>query len=292
MAVCGLVAVFLLQVAGTWAAATGEPVSFTSKRNAQSDEAVVINALIFRPVEVEPCKRLPAVVTLHGCGGMYSTLASRKDQLSMRHQNMADLLVSQGYIALYPDSFRSRGVEQICTERLSSRSVHVTDRVNDVIAAAAYLRGRPDVDPERIALLGWSHGAMTTLSSINTRDPRVAAQRPYFKTAIAFYPGCRETLEAKEGYSLALPLKMLIGGRDNWTAPGPCIDLAKKLEVVHEPIAITVYPDAYHGFDEPGTGPHQRYDVPGLTLTVGANPSAREDAYEKVKFYLKTAIGD
>ena len=160
-----------------------------------------------------------------------------------------------------------------------------------MIASAAYLRSRPDVDPERIALLGWSHGAMTTLSSINAKDERVAAQHLYFKTAIAFYPGCRDSLAAREGYSLALPLKMLLGGSDNWTAPGPCIELAGRLENAHEPVVLTVYPDAYHGFDEPGTVPHQRYDIPGLTVTVGSNPAAREDAYSKVKEYLREAIG-
>ena len=287
---CGLIAVLLTQTVASWAG-SGEFVTFTSLRNALSGEKVTINALIFKPEGAEPGRRLPAVVALHGCGGMYSTLASRKYQLSMRHQNMADLIVSQGYIALYPDSFRSRGVEQICTERISSRSVHVTDRVNDVIAAAAYLQSRPDVDPGRIALLGWSHGAMTALSSINEKDDRVAAQRSYFKTAIAFYPGCRESIAAKEGYSLALPLKMLLGGLDNWTAPGPCIELARKFEGSHEPVVLTVYPDAYHGFDEPGSRTHQRYDIPGLTVTVGSNPEARADAYAKVKEYLKEAIG-
>jgi dienelactone hydrolase len=64
------------------------------------------------------------------------------------------------------------------------------------------------------------------------------------------------------------------------------------LERAGEPVVLTVYPDAYHGFDEPGTGPHKRYDIPGLIVTVGSNPEAREDAYAKVKEYLKEAIGN
>ena len=96
MATCGLLAVLLVQAAESWAGA-GELVSFTALRNAQSEEKVTINALIFRPEGGGAGK-----TSSGGCcaawlwGECIGILASRKNQLSMRHQNMADLIVSQG----------------------------------------------------------------------------------------------------------------------------------------------------------------------------------------------------
>jgi dienelactone hydrolase len=279
-----------------------ERVSFDSlDRDSATGKPVVIQALLFKPAGADS-RRLPAVVALHGCGGIYSTVKSKRDTLSIRHQLMADLLVSEGYAVLFPDSFRSRGFEELCTVENKRRTVTQQHRLQDAQGALAWLQHRNDVLPDRIAVLGWSHGGSAVLAAINAKQPAVARWRdrepssPYFRAGVAFYPGCRDSLKARGGYALAAPVTFFIGGSDDWTAPGPCVDLAAKLSVAGEAATITVYPDTYHGFDGPSTQPRRRLDVPngvnpGKGVTVAANPAARDDAYAKLKKYLREYLG-
>jgi dienelactone hydrolase len=270
-------------------------------RDPATGNPVVIQALLFRP-EGAASRRLPAVVALHGCGGMYSTIKSKRDMLSGRHRTMADLLVAEGYAVLFPDSFRSRGFEEICTVVNRKRTINQQHRRLDVQGALAWLQRRDDVLPERIAVLGWSHGASAVLATLNAKQPAIAGWwdreplRPYFRAGVAFYPGCSDSLKARGGYALAAPLTFFIGGSDDWTAPGPCIDLAARLSAAGEAATITVYPDTYHGFDGPSTQPRRRLEVPngvnpGQGVTVAANPAARDDAYAKLKKYLREHLG-
>ena len=280
------------------AASAPQRVSFDSlDRDPATGKSVVIQALLFKP-EGADFRRLPAVVAMHGCGGMYSTAKSKRDSLSIRHQMMADLLVSEGYAVLFPDSFRSRGFEEICTVENKKRTLTQQHRRQDAQGALAWLQRRDDVLPERVAVLGWSHGASAVLAIINAKQPAVANWRdreppmPYFRAGVAFYPGCNDSLKARGGYTLAAPITFFIGGSDDWTAPGPCVDLAANLSAVGETATITVYPDTYHGFDGPSTQPRHRLEVPngvnpGKGVTVATNPAARDDAYAKLKKYLR-----
>jgi len=277
-------------------------VSFDSlDHDPATGKPMVIQALLFKP-EGADFRRLPAVVALHGCGGMYSTVKSKRDTLSIRHQMMADLLVSEGYAVLFPDSFRSRGFEEICTVENKERTLTQQHRRQDAQGALAWLQRRDDVLPERVAVLGWSHGASAVLATINAKQSAVAVWHdheppmPYFRAGVAFYPGCNDSLKARGGYTLAAPIIFFIGGSDDWTAPGPCVDLAAKLSASGEDATIIVYPDTYHGFDGPATQPRRRLEVPngvnpGQGVTVATNPVARDDAYAKLKKYLRKHLG-
>ena len=207
----------------------------------------------------------PAVVALHGCDGMYGRLPGREERLSARHQAMADLLLAEGYAVLFPDSFNPRGRRELCMLPAREQPITPDQRRLDVLGALDYLRSRPDIAHERIALLGWSHGASAVLAAMNARHPVVAAylarlREPgeFYLTAIAFYPGC--SLRAREGYAPAAPIRIFIGESDDWTSPRACTMLAKAMEGMDEPLHVTTYPDTYHGFDAPRL-PKQHLDL-------------------------------
>lgn len=289
---------FVLIAGPAQAASKPERVTFASLDLDGNGAPRMLDALLFRP-EGSEGKRIPAVVALHGCGGMYSVLKRRRDQLSIRHQTMADLLTGGGYAVLFPDSFRSRGREEICKDRNVDRTLTVAHRRLDALGALAYLQERADIAPDRIAVLGWSHGGSAVLFSDNARSPIVQRFRdahPYFRAAIAFYPGCFESANAKEGYAPAAPLLMLVGASDDWTSPRPCIALAERFERASQQVDIVVYPDTYHGFDGPTSQPRLRLDVPngvhpGQGVTVAVNPVARDDAYTRVRAFMRSALG-
>ena len=132
------------------------------------------------------------------------------------------------------------------------------------------------------------------LEVLNARQPAVAAWKgrpappPYFRAGVAFYPGCIDSLRGSGGYATAAPLTLFVGGADDWTAPGPCIDLAGRLAAAGEPVTLVVYADAHHGFDGPSAQKPLQLAMPngvnpGKGVTVAPNPAAREDAYARAQ---------
>lgn len=237
-------------------------------------------ALLYAPTDTATGSR-PAVIMLHGCGG-----AGRHDVLNARHAMWRDWLLERGFVVVFPLSFAARGLEEICTVRMGERTVRPLDRVADVLATVEALRARPDVDAARLVLWGFSHGGSTVLATV-AREPRA---RGLFRQAIAFYPGCSPyaaAAERGERRALAAPLAVLIGEADDWTPAAPCRTWVESVAARGEAAEITVYPGAYHDFDNPGGRVRVRKDVPngvipGRGVTVGPNPEAREAARRRV----------
>ncbi len=232
----------------------------------------------------------PSVVMLHGCGGLYAKSTGR---VSSRHVWWATTLQRQGYEVLMVDSFGPRGVSDLCTAK--DRPIRATvERKRDAWAALTYLRHRPEVDRERIGVIGWSHGAGTVLAAYGAGESGPAGgEGGGFRAAVAFYPGCKTSLK-DEDWQPDGPLLLLIGEKDDWTPPQSCVDLAKR-DGVKEHTELVVYPNAYHGFDAPDAPVRKRKNLataPGGTAHVGTNEDARQDAIERVTNFLNDRLRD
>ena len=259
--------------------ASGETVTFPG-------DGVTLEAQLFRPQGAGP---FPAVVALHGCSGLYERKGER---LSARHADWAERLSAEGFLVLLPDSFTSRGLGPQC--RVRERETRPSrERVADALAAKTYLQTRPDVKAGAISLLGWSNGGSTVLYAVEPRHAAKDGARehgPDFAVAIAFYPGCRVPAESGRWHA-RLKLHILIGGADDWTPAAPCESLANTAQGAGEPVAIKVYPGAYHDFDHPNQPVHL---VRGLAFTgsgtgaahSGTDPAARADAIKLVPTLL------
>ena len=223
----------------------------------------------------------PAVVLLHGCSGMWD----RNGKPNANYDHWARRLRDAGFIALLLDSFGPRGEREICTQ--ADRRVRPgRERRGDALAALAWLTRRPDVDTGRVHVRGWSNGGTTVL--------HVAAERPgapRFRSAIAFYPGCR--VLARSPYKPGIPLLILAGDADDWTPAAHCEALAEGART-HEPnIDIEVYPGAHHAFDAIRGRERFRPDVSNPTnatgrgATVGPHPEARDKAWARALEFLQ-----
>jgi dienelactone hydrolase len=200
-----------------------------------------------------------------------------------------DLLAAKGYVVLMLDSFTSRGVKELCTQKNATRTLKEADRVGDAYAALAWLRERADVDGKRIGLLGWSHGGGSVLATINWAPP----QGTGFAAGVSFYPGCTTKAKVPNKFQPYAPLLVLIGDADDWTPAAPCKALTAAVAARGDPMQIVTYPDTYHDFDNPGiTEKRLRKDVPngvnpGKGVTTAPNPEAREDAKKRVVTFFE-----
>jgi dienelactone hydrolase len=220
----------------------------------------------------------PVVVALHGCGGLLNS----RGRLRSREADWAERFLAAGYAVLFPDSFTARGMREICTN--GERSIFPKDRADDALAAGEWLSGQPFVDRRRLALIGWSHGAMAVLWALR---PGFMGNPPLFKTAIAFYPGCRQ-IDRLEDWRPSVPLTLMIGSADDWTRPGPCRSLAKRTG-----FRFIEYDNAYHGFDAPNSRVRVREGLgrpKDGKAHVGTDQTARAASIKEVMAILREAF--
>lgn len=249
---------------------------------------LVLSGVLFTPKDrPAAAARHPAIVLLHGCGG----LRDSRGQLVARHRDWAERFAGQGFVALLVDSFAPRAVSSICD--LKERPILPwRERSLDTYAALDYLTRRPDVDAGSVFLLGWSNGGSTVLGAVRPDAPGRPLDGPQFKAAIAFYPGCTLPLRQRS-YRPNLPVLILHGGADDWTPSGPCVALAEQLQARRVDLRTIVYPGAHHGFDQPGERPVRllpnAYNPKASGergAHVGPHPQARAAAIEAVDAFI------
>ena len=80
------------------------------------------------------------------------------------------------------DNFGARGIADGCAGGGAS-----VDGVMDVYGALMQLASLPSIDPERIAMVGYSFGANVALSAVEFDGPERLFDRQ-FAAAVAYYP--------------------------------------------------------------------------------------------------------
>lgn len=268
-----------------------QPVTMQSRDAPQGTPVVLDGHWFPAAMAAANTRAAPAVVLLHGCGGMFN----RQGALADRYTRMAAFFNQRGVHALVLDSLRPRGERELCTQKVGERRITMVQRRRDVFGALGWLAAQPGVDSSRLGLLGWSNGGSTVLASINLKHREVAAAgvAPAFTVAfaVAYYPGCEADLA--RGFTPSAPLLMLLGEADDWTLAAPCKALAAAADTATAAAPQwQAYEGAYHGFD--GTEPLRvRRDVPGGAnpgqgVHVGANPAAREASWQRLAEFLQS----
>ncbi len=178
----------------------------------------------------------PVVILLHGCDGLSpSTVAGSGMERWVSRVN------GWGYAALVLDSMSPRGVSGVCPSA-DQPKVTVVDRSGDVVSAALYLRGIKEIDGNRIAAMGFSHGGATAARTAVA--PAGAQARPLLKAAIDYYGSC-----AGAASYTGLPLLVLAGGDDDWGNPAATCTNFGRAVGKDQPFQVVVYPGVVHAFD-------------------------------------------
>lgn len=191
----------------------------------------------FRPPGAQPAHSVPAVVMLHGSGGV----------LDAREMTYGPQLAAMGVAVLVIDSFATR------RDRATSfvdRLIEITETMvlADAYAGLRWLAAQPEIDPKHIVLTGFSYGAMSAMYGLQAQfADRLAPAGLRFAGHVAFYGPCIARFEDKR--TTGAPLLMLYGGEDELIDPARCDQVADDLRAGGSPVAIKVYPGAVHQWD-------------------------------------------
>jgi dienelactone hydrolase len=237
-----------------------------------------LHAELYKPEGNGP---FPAVIALHGCGG----LAGAGEAVLPRYHDWSEHLLKAGYAVLWPDSFGSRELGPQCREK-DRKVLARRERVADVTAAHKWLASQGWVSRGRISLIGWAHGASAVLWAVR---PQLAGRgkEPDYRSAIAFYPECR--VSSRTGWSARVPTLVLIGGDDDVASPALCRQMVEGAHGRSALTRIVVYPSAAHDFDRADL-PLRSVDAGDPAMPehghIGTDREARADAQKRVAEWL------
>lgn len=235
------------------------------------------------PENMSEERQVPAVVIVHGSGGV-----DTRGPLYAKHLNQA------GIATLEVDLWSARGLKGGL-----DRPKHVRDTLGDAFAALGYLQQRPDIDPERIGLMGFSWGGVVAM--LAAAEDASATNAPGFNSMAALYPVCWG-YNRVPGYDLtqvrASRLLIISGADDDYDAPNDCEQLVGNLDESEQPkIDLVQLPDATHAFDR--RAPESLFFDPyayrgkGGDVRIRYNPVATNNALERIAgFFSATLIQD
>jgi len=114
----------------------------------------------------------------------------------------------------------------------------------------------------------------------------VVLPEPGFRASVGFYPGGCYSLVNE---LVTRPLLVLLGDADDWTTPGPCVEMVEAMRRRGADARIVLYPQAYHYFDVIGQPRAYLPDVANRNkpneccgATVAFDPAAFADARRRV----------
>jgi carboxymethylenebutenolidase len=205
--------------------------------------------------------KLPAVIMIHENKGLNDHI-----------KNMANLLAQQGYVVLAADMFNGEVVtEQNDSSRLTQavRS-NPENAINNLQAAAEYVSSLPNVDPSRIASMGWCFGGGQSLQlALNSQDHPLAATIIYYGSALV--------TDNSNLSKIKWPVLGVFGDQDRGIPVDKVNEFKATLDEVGVPNEIYIYKGVGHAFANPSGDNYA--------------PEETQDAWEKTLAFLKKYLG-
>jgi carboxymethylenebutenolidase len=184
-------------------------------------------------VERSPDGRLPAVLLIHEWWG-----------LNLETARMAERLAADGYIVLAPDLLRGRlsvTMPGALVQMALSRNAHITD---DLDLAYRQLQAIPEVDPERVAIVGFCFGGTQAMN---------AGLRHADAAAVGIFYGGGPITDGDELGHLGsdVPVFGAYGREDRTISTDDVQTFSRLLEGRGQPVDISIYDGVGHAFVSP-----------------------------------------
>ncbi|HYK05862.1 MAG TPA: dienelactone hydrolase family protein [Thermoanaerobaculia bacterium] len=174
---------------------------------------------------------------------------------------------SRGYVALAPDLYRGRTAKSPDEAHELMRGMPEDRAMADLKAAIDYLAARPDVDPNRIGVIGWCMGGGYALK-LATADRRLRATAVNYGSVITD----RDAIVRINSQILGS-----FGGADRGIPAADVQKFAAALTQYGKLADIKIYDRAGHAFMNPNN--KQGYD-----------PDAAQDAWGRIDGFLERLL--
>lgn len=271
-----------------------------------ASDGLKVSGQLFLPPNRKPGERRPALVYTHGGSRRQMLLGWHMMGGYHHHYALNQYLASRGFIVLSVN-YRSGIGYGMEFREATNYGAHGASELNDVLAAAQYLRERPDVDPQRIGKWGASYGGYLTAMALSRAPERFACGVDIhgvydWNVVIRNFESTYDPLVDKEIARRAFESSP-VSSVKKWRAPvlvihgdqDPDVPFTESIRLVEDlrkngvDVETLVFPDEAHGFLKHETwlkAMQATADYFERRLLTGANASSpivpRDATLEKV----------
>jgi len=246
-----------------------------------AEDGTPLHWMMLKP-KMQPGKRYPVFFSHYGGPGPQMVTRGWGGTL-------AQAIVDKGYIYFVLDNRGSanRGVDFEQPLYRAMGSVEVRDQK----AGAAFLKSLPFVDPEKIAIYGWSYGGYLTLKMLEA-DPGLYAAgiagapvtrwelydthytERYMGDPRAVPEAYARASAIDEAWRIADPLLLIHGMADDNVVFEHSSELISVLQEANRPFEMMLYPGYTHRVGGPMVGPHLWNSIFRFLAAHGVTPPA------------------
>ena len=173
-------------------------------------------------------KKVPLVITIHPSMGFVPS----------HHFKFFNNL---GIAVLDVQSFKSRGIDDQWEYIVSEEAATI-----DLYAALDKISKDSRIDKNRIAVMGFSYGAMAVVNTHQQFFIDIIKPKNKFMAHISYYPWCYLYKNIK---TVKAPLYIFIGEKDRLTPYEYCEDYSKKVKEGGGNVTLKIFPEATHRFE-------------------------------------------
>lgn len=230
----------------------------------ESFDGVEIPSILYKPHQIKPGEKAPALVWVHGGPGGQSRIGYRAT---------IQYLVNHGYVLLAVNNRGSSGYGKTFYKMDDRR--HGQDDLDDCVMAKEYLASLGYVDTSKVGIIGGSYGGYMTLAALTFRPREFAVGVDLFgisnwvrtlESIPPWWESFREALYAEMGNpetdremlkaksplfhadNIVRPLMVLQGANDPRVIKPESDDIVEAVKKNGVPVEYVLFEDEGHGF--------------------------------------------
>lgn len=220
----------------------------------------------YRVIAPEGEGPFPTALLYSGCDGPRDNLG-----------RWAEMLNGKGWAAIIVDSHNPRGLQDTEVWRLicAGQLLMGSERAGDVVVSIFDARRMPMVDPERLVLIGSSHGGWAIMEmlafeaawalpfNLSSLPSDLSLDHPLDGVlgTILLYPYCGPANRAsRTAWTWPIPVLFLLSANDLIAPSGDCLEVAGMLEAKGVPVQTRVFEGVTHAFDQQERAPFSAFE--------------------------------
>ena len=153
-------------------------------------------------------------------------------------KDVAERFAREGFVALAPDLYHGQAADEPDEARKLAMALDANRAVQEIAAAARYLRKMENVAPQAVGVVGWCMGGGLSLSTAAHHADLIGA-------AVAFYG---RPLTAGDTAKLQVPVLGLYAEHDHGIPVEAVHAFEAEMQKQHVPHEVQIYPGASHAF--------------------------------------------